>query len=86
MAATQTCHANLNGYVVGIGVNLLIFHCGGNVNTTGAADDELAHVLIIDIQQDVALQGVGAQVVNTVHAGLLVGSNQSLQRSVLYVL
>ena len=86
VAATQILQTYLYGNIIGIRFHLFIFKGSCDVHSTGTTYHELAHRLIVDIKQDVSLQGIGSQVIHAVHAGFLVSRDQSLQRSMFQVL
>ena len=86
MSATEVLHGHSYGSIVSVGVSLLIVEGGGNVDTAGRTDDELAPVLRIEIQQNVALQLAFRQFVGPIHAGLLVAGDECLDGTVLQVL
>ena len=83
MAALEAADAYLDGYLVGChglgGVGL----SGHNVHAAGGTDNKLALGLIVEVEQDVALQGAGLEIVDAIHAGLLVNGEDGLQRAVL---
>ena len=58
VSASQVLDGHLHSSILGVGVSLLIVHRCGDVNTTGAADDELTPMLRVKVQQDVTLQFV----------------------------
>ena len=86
VAATQTFQRHLHGHVVGVGLHLLVFEGGGDVDATGTADDELAPSLGVEVHQDVALQLVLGQVVGTKHARLLIGGDKCVDGAMLHIL
>ena len=82
MSALEPLQTHLYGYVASLWSHLLVLHGGADVDASRAAYDELAHGLVVHIEQYVAVQCVGCQVVHTVHAGLLIGCDERLQRAV----
>ena len=86
VSASQVLDGHLHGSILGVSVSLLVVHCCGDVNTTGAADDEFSPMLRVEVQQDVTLQFVLGQFVGTKHTRLLVTRNQRVDGSMLQVL
>ena len=86
MSAAQVLDGHLHCDIVSIGLNFLIVQRSGNVDAAGRADDELAPVLGVEVQQDIALQFALGQVVGTIHARLLVGSDEGINGTVLQIL
>jgi hypothetical protein len=71
--------------VLGIGRYLLILHRGVDVHPASRANHELSHRLVVDVQEDVALQRISSEVVHAIHAGLFVSRDEGFQRTVLDV-
>ena len=85
VTSAQTLEHYLDRDVALFQFDFLILHRGTDVDTSSRANHELAHRLVVDIQQDVALQRVGRKMVHAVHAGLFVGRDEGFQRTVLDV-
>ena len=85
MTAAKTLQAHPDSDVIRLRFLLLILQLGRDVDAAGAAYDELSVSLFVEIEQDVAVQRVGLEVVHTVHPRLLVGCNQSFNGPVLQI-
>ena len=85
MTSSEILERYLYSHVSFFGLHFLVLHGGRDVHTTGASDNELAHCLIVDIEQDVALQRIFRQVVHAIHAGLFICRNKRFQRSVYQI-
>ena len=85
MTATQALQRHLHCNVAFLQLHLFVLHRSVDVHTTSRANHELAHRLIVDVQEDVALQRISSEVVHTIHAGLFVSRDEGFQRTVLDV-
>ena len=83
MSATQSLQSHLHCHILGVGLHLFIVEGGCNIYTSSTTDDKLSPVLGVEIEQYVAVQFIRRQVVGTIHSCFLVGSDKSLDRSVL---
>ena len=84
VAAAQTfqCHFASRLLIVG---HFLVAQCGGDVDAAGRTDDELTPELGVEVEQDLTIQLAFGQIVGTIHARLLVGSDESLNGTVFQV-
>ena len=83
VAALQALEGDAHCGVAGSGLHLVVFARAGNVDTTGATDDELAPGLAVEVEQDVALHLTLGQVVGAIHARLLVLGDETLDGTML---
>ena len=86
VTATQALEQHLHGDVTLLQGNGLVLNRSCDVHAASRTDDELAHRLVVDVQEDVAFQRIGRKVVHAVHARLFVGRDEGFQRAVLDVL
>ena len=75
----------LAGYKAVGGGFFLVFQGSGDVNASCAADVELAFLLRVEVQQDVAFQCTFLEAESTVHAGFFIFRDEHFQRTVFQV-
>ena len=82
MTAQQTCYRHLHVFEVLGGVAALVGEVGRSVDAAGATHEYLAVVLGVEVQQDVALYHVSADVLRALKTDFLIDGEQGLQRAV----
>ena len=64
----------------------LVVHLGGGVDATGTADAVLALVLVVEVEENVALEPAAAEAVGTGEASLLVDGDECFEGGMGYLL
>ena len=86
MSALQSLYGHCHCDVLLVGLHFLVVQGCCDVHTSGAADDQLSFVLRVEVEKDFACEHARLQAVCSYHVGLLIGGDESLQRTVLQCL